>query len=102
MPTLMLQSSLLRRELTSAQQVCILLVFPCTAFIIHTGKDRSTPLHFASSNGHTDVAKLLIQKGADMSITSVYCVHLSPHLIHHPRRPGQEHTAASCIMERPH
>src|ERR1700761_2400392 len=98
----MLQSSSLRRELTSAPKVCILLSFLRLLLIIHTGKDRNTPLHLVMLNGYTDITKLLIEKGADISATSVYSAHLSLHLVHHPHRCGWGHAAASCILERPH
>ncbi|KAJ7041396.1 ankyrin repeat-containing domain protein [Mycena alexandri] len=45
-----------------------MIVVPHTSFIIHTGKDGDTPLHLVSLNGHSDVAKLLIEKGADISV----------------------------------
>ena len=82
MATLILQSSSLGRELTSVQKVCILLVFPWILFIIHTDKYGNMPLHLVTSNGHTDIAKLLIEKGADISAKGVYSAWLSSHLIY--------------------
>ena len=85
----------------SPQKVCIPLVFPRTSLIIHTGKYGDTPLHYASQNGHTEIAKLLIEKGADVKATSVYSAHLPPHLVDHPHRQGRERAAARCVAEWP-
>ena len=36
----------------------------------YAAQDGDTPLHLASKNGHTDVAKLLIEKGAEVDATN--------------------------------
>ena len=42
-------------------------MFECGANIHTQNNDGNTPLHWAASKGYSDVVKLLIDKGADVS-----------------------------------
>jgi ankyrin repeat protein len=71
----------------SARKVWILLVFPRLSLIIHTdNRHGNTPLHYASQNGHIEIAKLLVEKGADVTAKSVASARLPPHFVDNPCR----------------
>jgi ankyrin repeat protein len=91
----LMKAVLLTREIMMAVLIILLTKLPGarlsrTSLIIHTDKDGQTPLHHASWTGHTEVAKVLVDKRADINAKSVYSARLSrTSLIIHTDKDGQ-------------